>query len=423
MSEQQKDGSSGYSVYVLVLLTLIGVVNWMDRTIIAILLDPMKRDLGVSDTAMGLLNGFGFALLYGVTAIPLARLADRRSRKTVLLAGLAVWSIMTALCGLAGNFIHLLLARMGVGASESGATPASQSIIADYFPPERRSVAFGVYATSVYFGTSLSALVGGWLGYTYGWRIALVAVSVPGLILAVLGMLTLREPERGRLDARKAQAQRPFRSAIAVLAGNATYRWIIVAMAVMAIVNGATLVWTPAMLGRVHHLDLKQLGMTMAIAKGVAGVSGTVLGGVIATWFAKGGIYGQLALSALAAALAIPALLLFTQSNTLIVVLVGIAVYQVLVGMPIGISFAAVQGIMPADVRALAAATVTLFTTVIGIGGGPLLIGALNDGMAMHFGDQAVRYSLACLTPALALGMIAYWRAARAHRRDAAEQE
>lgn len=418
MTQQPEQPGSGYAVYVLVLLTLIGVVNWMDRTIIAILLDPMKRDLGVSDTAMGLLNGFGFSLFYGITAIPIARIADRRSRKAVLVAGVTIWSLMTALCGLAGSFTHLLLARMGVGASESGGTPASQSIVVDYFGPQQRSVAFGVYSTSVYFGTSLSALLGGWIGFHYGWRTALVAVSVPGLILAVLAFLTIREPERGRFDELKA-APRPFGPAVATLAGNPTYRWIILAMSVLAIVNGATLVWTPAMLGRVHHLDLKQLGVTVAIAKGVAGVSGTVLGGVLALRFGKGGVHGQLALSALVTALAIPALLVFTQSNALVVALAGVAIYQVLVGMPIGISFAAVQGIMPADVRALAAATVTLFTTVVGIGGGPLLVGALNDAMAARFGSEAVRYSLAGLAPLLAVGMLSYWMAARIYRSDA----
>ena len=241
------------------------------------------------------------------------------------------------------------------------------------------------------------------------------------MILALLAFLTIREPERGRFDEIKA-APRPFGPAAATLAGNPTYRWIIVAMSVLAIVNGATLVWTPAMLGRVHHLDLKQLGVTVAIAKGVAGVSGTVLGGVLALRFAKGGVHGQLALSALVTALAIPALILFTQSNALVLALAGVAIYQVLVGMPIGISFAAVQGIMPADVRALAAATVTLFTTVIGIGGGPLLVGALNDAMAARFGTEAVRYSLVSLAPLLAVGMVGYWMAARAHRRDVLAQ-
>lgn len=419
MIDERNRPGGGYAVYTLILLTLIGVVNWMDRTVIAILLDPMKRDLGVSDTAMGLLNGFGFSLLYGITAIPLARLADRRSRKAVLVVGLAVWSVMTALCGLAGSYAQLLVARMGVGAAESGATPASHSIIADRFPPERRSIAFGVFATSVYFGTSLSALLGGWLGYSYGWRAALVVVSAPGLLLALLALLTLREPIRGRFDAGK-PTPRPFAAAVGELAGSPTYRWIILAMSVLAMVNGATLVWTPTMLGRVHHLDLKQLGITIAIAKGVAGVSGTVLGGIIATRFARGGVHGQLALSAFAIALAIPALILFTQTGSLGVALIGVAVYQVLVGMPIGISFAAVQGIMPADVRALAAATVTLFTTVIGIGGGPLLVGALNDAMTARFGTEAVRYSLAALTPLLVCGLAGYWLAARSHRRAVA---
>lgn len=410
--------STGYSIYVLVLLTLIGVMNWMDRTIIAILLDPMKRDLGVSDTAMGLLNGFGFALLYGVTAIPIARFADRRSRRVVLVAGVTLWSIMTALCGLAGNYTQLLLARMGVGAAESGGTPASQSLIADYFPPERRSVAYGVFATSIFFGTSLSALLGGWLGFYYGWRTALIAVSVPGLLLGLLAFFTLREPVRGRYDKVKASHQ-PLGLAFATLSGNPTFRWIVLAMATLSIVNGATLVWTPAMIGRVHDLDLKQLGYTVAIAKGAAGVSGTVLGGVIALRFARGGVFGQLSLSALATALAIPALVLFTQSDELALCLLGVAVYQVLVGMPIGISIAAVQGIMPSDVRALAAATVTLFTTIIGIGGGPLLVGALNDAMTARFGAEAVRYSLVSLVPLLAIGMTGYWIAARSYRRQA----
>lgn len=417
-AKEEAGTSNAYANYVLALLVLIAVTNWVDRTVIAVLLDPMKRDLGVSDTAMGLLNGFGFSLLYGVTAIPLARFADRRSRKVVLVAGVTVWSFMTMLCGLAANYTQLLFARMAVGASEAGGTPASQSLIADYFRPERRSVAFGVYSASVYIGTSLSALLGGWLGFHYGWRVALVSVSVPGLILGTLALFTLREPERGRLDPVKAPASRPLRAAIGVLAGNPTYRWITFAMAVLAIVNGATLVWTPALLGRVHHLDLKQLGITLAIAKGFAGVTGTILGGVIALKFARGGVYGQLALSAVVTLFAVPALALFTQTDSLVTTLAGIAIYQVLVGMPIGISFAAVQGIVPADVRALASATVTLFTTVIGIGGGPLLIGALNDAMTVRFGAEAVRYSLVCMAPLLSTGVFGYWMAARSYRRE-----
>jgi MFS family permease len=328
---------------------------------------------------------------------------------------------MTAACGFAGNFLQLLAGRMAVGASGAGATPASQSLITDYFPPGQRSVAFGAYATSVYLGTSLSALVGGWLGFYYGWRVALLVVGLPGLLLALLGLATLREPERGRFDSVR-PVNRSFRPAIAGLANNATYRWAILAASMLAIANGATLVWTPALLGRVHHLDLKQLGLTIAAAKGVAGVSGALLGGLLATRFLRGGVYGQFALSALVAVLAIPAMILFTQSNSLVIALVAVATYQVLVGMPIGIGFAAVQGIVAPDVRALAAATVTLFTTVVGVGGGPLLIGVLNDAAAERLGPEAVRYSLLILAPLLAIGAASYWQAARIYRRSIARQ-
>ncbi|MBE7219846.1 MAG: MFS transporter, partial [Caulobacteraceae bacterium] len=273
--------SPGAAAYVLTLLTLIGVVNWADRSIVAILLDPIKRDLHASDTQMGLLNGFGFAVFYAVAAIPIARLADRSSRRDVLAWSLLAWSVLTAACGLAQSFAMLLLARFGVGAGESAAAPVSQALIVDYFPPRRRPLALSVQSSSIYIGTTLSAILGGYLGYRFGWRTALVAIGAPGLVLAALLRLTVREPARGRLDpvGSLAGAAPGFFPALRPLVSQPAFVLTVAATTLGAVVNGAMAAWTPAFFGRVYHLNLKELGLAYGVVKGLTGIAGVLAGG------------------------------------------------------------------------------------------------------------------------------------------------
>jgi len=205
--------SSRYRNYVLAVLFLGYVVNFIDRSILSILLEPIKIDLGLSDTELGLLGGLAFALFYATLGIPIASLADRWSRVKVLAISMVIWSGMTAACGLASNFIMLLLARIGVGVGEAGASPPSHSLISDYFPIETRATALSIYALGIPFGSMVGNFVGGWGAEEFGWRVTFYLVGVPGIFVALLIFMTLREPPRG-MSEKKTVAPAPAPTAI-----------------------------------------------------------------------------------------------------------------------------------------------------------------------------------------------------------------
>jgi len=192
-------GSSAVSYaryYTLALLTLVYALNFLDRTIFNVLIEPIKKEFQLTDTMLGLLAGFGFVLMYSVLGMPIARLADRRSRRNIVAAGLAFWSAMTALCGMAQNVAMLTVARIGVGIGEAAGTPASQSIIADLFAKDERPRALGIFAIGTYLGVFLGYFFGGWVNKYFGWRAAFIGAGVPGIAIALLLWLTVTEPVR-----------------------------------------------------------------------------------------------------------------------------------------------------------------------------------------------------------------------------------
>nr|WP_254447819.1 MFS transporter [Sphingomonas sp. ID1715] len=191
----------------LFLLTLTYFFSYMDRQILSILLEPIRADLKLSDTQLGLLTGLAFAVFYATLGIPVARLADRGNRRNIVAISLAVWSLFTALCGLAQNYVQLLLARIGVGVGEAGSSPPSHSMIADLYPPDRRAGAMAVYTSGVVLGGGFGTMIGGYLAHEYGWRLAIMAVGLPGLALAIIVRLFVVEPPRGMSD--PARTHRP----------------------------------------------------------------------------------------------------------------------------------------------------------------------------------------------------------------------
>ena len=244
-----------YAYYVLGVLFVVYIFNFIDRQILAILLQPIKDDLKISDTALGFLTGFAFALFYTFAGLPLARVADRWVRRSLIGISLATWSIMTAVSGLARGFIDLALARIGVGIGEAGATPPAHSLIADYFPPAKRATAFAVYASGIYVGVGIGFFVGGWVNDNYGWRTAFYVVGLPGILMALLVRLTVREPPRGMSEAR-VSAERQYtigevwRFFAAVPAG----RNISLAGAFHAFVGYGLGAWIPAFFVRLHGM-------------------------------------------------------------------------------------------------------------------------------------------------------------------------
>src|SRR5215467_6090112 len=265
--------------YTLALLTIVYALNFLDRTIFNVLIEPIKKEFQLSDTIMGLLAGFGFVLFYAICGIPIARIADRLNRLNIVAAAFAFWSAMTCLCGMAQNVTMMTLARIGVGIGESAGTPASQSIVADLFNKNERPRALGIYAIGTYLGVFLGYFIGGFVNQHYGWRMAFFAAGLPGIALAAVLWLTVSEPRRG------AQAEtftpEPLGATLRFLASQQSFVIVLVGFCLTTYTNYATASWIPPFLARVHHLSSAEIGSYAGTFKGLAGMAGTLLGGLL----------------------------------------------------------------------------------------------------------------------------------------------
>ncbi len=416
--------SPSYARYVLGLLFVVYVFNFIDRQILAILLEPIKADLGVSDTAMGFLTGIAFALFYTVAGIPIARLADRSSRRTVIAVGLAVWSAMTAASGLARSFGQLALARIGVGVGEAACTPPAHSLLADYFPPERRATALAVYGMGIHVGILFGFLVGGWMNELFGWRNALYVVGLPGLILAVVVRLTVREPERGAADGLAAPpAAVPMREAVREVRNLASLRHMTLGAGLHSFAGYALAAWGPAFMVRVHHMGTAEVGTSLGLITGFGGAAGAILGGMLVDRLGRRDARWTLWVPAIASTIEVPLLLAFLLVPSTTTALV-VAVPAVLAGaMWLGPIFAGSQNLVRPAMRAFTSALMLFVVNLIGLGLGPQAVGLLNDGLAPRFGAEAIRYSL-CLVGLTNLWAAAHFAwAARAFRADLARPE
>jgi MFS family permease len=389
--------SPAYARYALGLLFVVYVFNFIDRQILSILLEPIKADLGVSDTAMGFLTGIAFALFYTVAGIPIARLADRGTRRTIIAVGLAVWSVMTAASGLARSFPQLALARIGVGIGEAACTPPAHSLLADYFPPERRATALAIYAMGIHVGILFGFLVGGWMAEVFGWRQAFFVVGLPGVVLAVVVRLTLREPVRGAADGHVAVAPTvSSRDAARELWALRSLRHMAIGAGLHSFAGYGLAAWGPAFLARVHHMGSAEIGTWLGLITGFAGMAGAVSGGMLADRLARRDARWTLWVPAIASTIEVPLLFAFFLLPSQAAAL-AIAVPGILTGaMWLGPIFAATANLVRPALRAFTSAVMLFVVNLIGLGLGPQAVGVLNDVLAPTFGHEAIRYSL-CL--------------------------
>src|SRR5882757_6627253 len=239
--------------YVLGILTVVYALNFLDRTIFNVLIEPIKKEFALSDTTMGLLAGFGFVLFYSLLGIPIARVADRLNRRNIVAVAFAFWSAMTFLCGMAQSVATLALARIGVGIGESAGTPASQSIVADLFDKNERPRALGVYAIGTYLGVFLGYFIGGYVNQHYGWRMAFFSAGLPGIVLAAVLWLTVSEPRRGAMA--ETFTPEPIGPTVGFLASQQTFVIVLIGFCLTTYTNYATAAWIPPFLARVHHLS------------------------------------------------------------------------------------------------------------------------------------------------------------------------
>ncbi len=414
--------SRGYTRYALGLLLVVYVVNFLDRQVIAILLQAIKADLGVSDSALGFLSGIAFAALYSVLGIPLARLADRGVRRTLIAASLAVWSGMTALQGLAASFVWLVLARVGVGIGEAGCSPPAHSLIADLFAPARRATALSIYALGIPIGAAIGLYGGGLLREAFDWRTALVIVGLPGLVLALLVQLTLREPTRGWWEGARGQEPQPSLTEVAaVLRARRSFVHMAFAGALHAFYGYGAGAFNPAFLERVHGLAPLEIGAWLGGIAATTGVLGTFLGGWLTDrvsgrdqrWYAW--------LPGIGSVIAVPFVLLFYLWDHGREALALAALPAILGGLYLGPTFAMAQALVPPRMRAQAAAVLLLILNLIGMGLGPQFVGVLSDALAPRFGVESIRWALLATVVVGALwSAVHYFAAARTLREDLA---
>jgi MFS family permease len=411
-----------YRAYVLVLLVVVGIAAWVDRNVFAILLQSMKVDLALSDTQLGLLGGVAFGVFYAAVGLPVAWLADRYSRSSLIALALGLWSVMTATCGLAGGFATLFVARIGVGIGEAGGSPPSQSLIADYFPPARRARALGFFYLFIPFGFVIGYLTGGWLNDLVGWRLTFLLVGLPGVLLAIVVRFTLLEPPRGHAEGARATESVPsLASTIRYFVRCPALRHLPFAGAAHGIGAFAAALWLPAYFMRTFGVTSATAGAWMAIAYGFGGCVGVLCGGYLADalvrrtgdsrWYAWG--------SAAVIVATLPCTLMVYLSDTPAVAVASLVAATLLGHMFLGPVAALLQNLAGLRRRATAAAFYLFLVNLVSMGLGPVTVGIVSDYFGARFGDSALRYALLAIVMATTvLASLHFMLAARTLRRD-----
>lgn len=405
---------TGYRYYVLALLTLGYVFSFVDRQILAILQDPIKAELGLTDSHLGLLNGFAFAMFYVLFGLPIARWADKGNRRNIISLAVLIWSVMTALCGMAQNFVQMLLARMGVGIGEAGGSPPSHSMISDIFPPERRATALGIYSVGVNAGILLGLLVGGWLNEFYGWRVAFLAVGLPGIALAIILRLAVKEPPRGfserkvvskaenKADAAKdfseqesaAESIPSFMDVLFHLWSLKTFRHLAVACGLTAFAGYSMVTWMPSFLLRSHGMGTGEVGTWLALIAGLGGGVGTFLGSLLADRLGQNDSRWYIKVPAFCILISIPLLVLTFIAGTQTLALSAYVLPACVITVYLAPSIAVTHSMVDNRMRALASAVFFFILNIVGLGLGPLLVGIGSDILEDSFGQDSLRYSL-----------------------------
>ena len=376
------------------LLFIVSLFNYLDRWMLSILVPAIKADLELSDTQIGFITGIAFSLFYATMGIPIARLADRHSRRVVVSAAMALWSAMTAVCGLAQNFVQLAIARVMVGVGEAGATPPSHSLIADYYPRERRALAISIYGMGAPFGVFLGFLLGGWLTEAYGWRVALLAFGIPGLVLAGVVFAFLKEPRRGAADRLAVPPQTPPLSiTLKTLFARPTYLNNCLASGFYTIVYLGLLNWMPAFFQRTHDLPIGTIGTWLAFIIGGSQLLGVLSGGWLADRLSAVDLRWLMRLCAITVLIAIPfyPLVVFSASPELAFIMLFVPFMMGI--MQAGPQHATTQGVSPVAMRATASATYLLIVNLMG-GLGPQLVGILSDWLAAGGEAQSLGWAM-----------------------------
>lgn len=411
--------SASYRYYALALLTTAYVLNFLDRQILAILQEPIKRELHLSDSQLGLLTGFSFALFYVLLGLPIARWADRGVRRNIISLAVGVWSAMTTLCGLAQNYAQLLLARVGVGVGEAGGSPPAYSMISDIFPQQDRATAYGVYGMGVNLGILAGLLTGGWLNEYFGWRVAFLAAGVPGVLLALILRATLREPLRRSLQvASAADRPPPVADVLKLLWARRTFRHMVWGTSLLSFAAYGMFNWLPPFLVRSHGLTSGAIGTSLALILGVGGAAATLAGGYLSDRLGRRDARWYSWVTAIAFAISVPsmicAFLLSDSTLVLLCLVIPGSVAQICVPPLMAVTHNLVDNRM----RALSSAIVLFILNALGLGLGPLSVGILSDALLASAGSDSLRQALLILVPLATLWGAGHFLFAARHIRN-----
>jgi len=391
MEHKEKDS---YKWYVLAMLTLMMVFNFMDRQILVILQEPIKAELGLSDTQLAMLTGLAFAALYVTLGIPIARYADRSNRRNVVVWSLAIWSAMTALSGRAVSFVQLLLARIGVGIGEAGGSPPAHSMISDYFPPEKRATAFAVYSSGIYFGILLGYVVGGIIAQKYGWRTAFYALGIPGVLFAIFAYYTVREPIKGRLDPVTIDEEEPsLKEVFAALFGKKTFVFLALSCGFHTFTTYGVGNFLPSFLYRVHEVDIRTAGIVLGLATGIGGAIGTFLGGYLSDRLRDKDMRWYFWVPMIAGVLNfVPSgILIFTGNPKIAMAMTFFTSCLTAFFLPPAI--AVTHSLVSAKMRAFSSAILFFILNLIGLGFGPLFVGFMSDALEPQYGYMSLKWA------------------------------
>ena len=417
-----RPASNAYNWYVVVVLLVIYSLNQLDRSVINILGEAIKRELAISDTQLGLLTGTSFALFYSLMGVPVARLADRTHRVNLISIALLAWSGLTIACGFAVNYASLFLIRMGVGIGEAGGTPPSQSIIADYFPHERRSTAIALFNSAVALGTFLGFLMGGYVSQGWGWRAAFLVAGGPGVLVAILLKLTVKEPVRGRVDGLEeaAKVAPPLGQTLKLLFGKRSYPLIVVAATCSIGVMFVSTAWLPPLFIRLHGMKPAQIGGWLALFTGLGGGLGTFIGGALADHLKRRSPLAEIYVPAAAAALTFPSLLVAVLARDTTMALAGVGALFAFGYVWIGPTSAMIHRVAPVRARALAIGCMLFFSNITALAFGPPIVGAISDGLKGSYGPDALRYALGAASILSLASAAIYLLAVRPYAKDLA---
>jgi len=397
MSDNISENIKSLSIrnYALGILVIVYTFNFIDRNILSILLQSIKTDLNLSDTSLGLLSGFAFAAFYATLGIPIAKYADRGNRRNLISISLAIWSLMTALSGLAQNFLHLLLARIGVGIGEAGCSPPAHSMISDYFPANKRSTALGIYSLGIPFGIMFGLFAGGWIDEIFGWRAAFFIVGVPGILIAIIFRFTVKEPIRGQAEGKVASDIQPtIYETISYLLRKKSFRHLAFAASLAAFVGYGGINWLPSFFQRSYGMATSDVGWYLGLILGLPGGLGIFLGGYLSDYFGSRDVRWSLWVAAIAMGITAPLYYLVYLSPTANTSLLWLIIPIALGNFYQAATFSQTQGVVELKMRSVAAAILLFIINIIGLGFGPSAVGILSDILQSEYGKESLRYSL-----------------------------